>query len=215
MDPHPDAVPDASPYGAGKAREEPGTRAAAATLPKLRGPPGIWKIRRNSVKHRALPLGLLFTFAVWGCAKPSLNSYQPKNQDEAQIVTSLMRIPNGINARSLEMLMQPYADDVYVGNFQKYMGVADRTSASSISKADLRAAYVQLFRSVKDVSMDVKDFQLTLAGDRAVVEARTELLYKNEAGRGEKKKGEVIVNDVTWRMRRTPLGWKIVEEIWR
>ena len=172
-------------------------------------------MRRNSVRHRALPLGLLFTFAVWGCAKPSLDSYQPKNQDEAQIVNLLMRIPNGVNARSLDMLMQPYADDVYVGNFQKYMGVADRASVTTLSKADLRAAYFQLFRSVKDVSMSVKDFELTLSGDRATVEARTEMVYKNEAGRGEKKKGELIVNEVTWRMRRTPLGWKIVEEIWR
>jgi len=172
------------------------------------------------VRHRVLPLGFLLAFAVSGCAAQSLDSYQPKTQDETQIVNSLMRIPNGIKARSVELLMQPYADDAYIGNFQKYLGVAGPTAAVSLSKEGLRAAYVQLFRSIKDISMDVKDFRLTsLTGDRATVEARTELLYKVEAGRGEKKKGEkrdeVLANDVTWRMRRTPGGWKIVEEIWR
>ncbi len=167
------------------------------------------------MRDRALPLGFLLAFAVSGCATASLDSYQPKNQDETQIVNSLMRIPNGFKSRSVELMMLPYADDVYVGNFQKYLGVAGRTAAISLSKAELQATYVQLFRSVKDISMEVKDFRLTLAGDRAVVEARTELLYKGEAGRGEKKTGEVIVNEVTWRLRRTPAGWKIVEEIWR
>ncbi len=171
------------------------------------------------MNHRALPLGCLLAFAVSGCAAPSLDTYQPKNQDETQIVTSLMRIPNGVKARSVELLMQPYADDAYVGNFQKYLGVAGPTAAVSLSKAELRATYAQLFRSIKDISMDVKDFRLTLTGDRATVEARTELPFKAEAGRGEKKKSgkqeDVLVNDVTWRLRRTPNGWKIVEEIWR
>jgi hypothetical protein len=157
---------------------------------------------------------LLLAFTVSGCATASLDSYQPKNQDEAQIVTSLMRIPNGVKSRSVELLMQPYADDLYVGNFHKYMGVADRTTAGRLSKAELRAAYDELFRAVKDISMDVKDFRLTLTGDRAVVNARTDLLFKREAGRGEKKTGDVIVNQVTWRLRRTPVGWKIFEEIW-
>ena len=49
---------------------------------------------------------------------------------------------------------------------------------------------------------------------RAVAEARTELLFKMEAGRGERRE-QVFVNDVTWRLRRTPGGWKIVEEIWQ
>ncbi len=171
------------------------------------------------MRHRALPLGFLLATAVSGCAAPSLDTYQPKNQDETQIVTSLMRIPNGVKSRSVELLMQPYADDAYVGNFQKYLGVAGPTAAVSLSKAELRATYAQLFRSIKDISMDVKDFRLTLTGDRAVVEARTELVFKAEAGRGERKKAgkqeDVLVNDVTWRLRRTPNGWKIVEEIWR
>jgi hypothetical protein len=41
MDPYPHAVPGASPHGAGQAREEPGTRAGPATLPKLRCPPAV------------------------------------------------------------------------------------------------------------------------------------------------------------------------------
>jgi ketosteroid isomerase-like protein len=75
-------------------------------------------------------------------------------------------------------------------------------------------AYSELFRASKEISMDVKDFRLTRGGDRAVAEARTELLLKLEGGRREKK-DQVFVNDVTWRLRRTPGGWKIVEEIWQ
>jgi hypothetical protein len=63
--------------------------------------------------------------------------------------------------------------------------------------------------------MDVKDVHMTIGGDRAVVEAKTELLLKNEAGRGESKQGDIFRNEVVWRMQRTPLGWKIVEEIWQ
>jgi len=167
------------------------------------------------VRHRVLPVGVLFAIAVSGCvASTNLEAYRPKDQDEAQILSMLLRIPEGIKSRSLNLIMLPYAEDVYVGNFQKYLGVAGPTAPLSLSKADLRTAYFELFRSVKDVSMDVKNFRLTLSGDRAVAEARTELLFKLEAGRKEKRE-QVFVNDVTWRLRRTPGGWKIVEEIWQ
>jgi ketosteroid isomerase-like protein len=166
------------------------------------------------VKFRVPVLGALLALAGWGCASTTLESYDPKSQDEAQVVSMLRRIPNGIKVRSLDLIMQPYAEDVFIGNFQRYLGVAAPTAPQAISKADLRLAYAQLFRAARDFSMDVKDVQLTLSGDRAVVEARTELLLKFEAGRKERKQ-EVFVNDVTWRLRRTPAGWKIVEEIWR
>jgi ketosteroid isomerase-like protein len=150
-----------------------------------------------------------------GCASaPTLESYQPKNPDEAQVVAMLSKIPNGIKIRSLDLILQPYAEDVYVGNFQKYLGVAGPTAPVSISKADLRSVYAQVLRSAKEVEMDVKDFQLTLTGDRAVAQAATELLFKLERGRKETGK-EIFRNEVTWRLRRTPGGWKIVEEIWR
>jgi ketosteroid isomerase-like protein len=150
-----------------------------------------------------------------GCASsPSLQSYQPKNQDEALVVSALMKIPNGIKFRSLDLILQPYADDVYIGNFQKYLGVAGPTAPLSISKADLRSVYTQVFRGAKEVDMDVKEFQLTVMGDRAVALAATELLFKVERGRKETGK-EIYRNEVTWRLRRTPAGWKIVEEIWR
>jgi ketosteroid isomerase-like protein len=110
--------------------------------------------------------------------------------------------------------MLPYADDVYIANFQKYLGVAGPGAPTSLSKAELRLVYAELFRSFKDIGMDVKDVHLTLRGDRAVVEARTELLFKLEAGRREARQ-QTFVNDVTWQMRRTPAGWKIVEETWR
>ena len=160
-------------------------------------------------------LGLWLTIAVSGCASNTLQNYQAKDQDEARVVSALMRIPNGINVRSVELLLQAYADDVYVANFQRYLGVAGSSAPLSLSKADLRVVYTQVFRSAKDVSMDVKNVRLTMVGDRATVEARTEMLFKVEGGRGEKKTGEVYRNDVTWRLRRTPAGWKIVEEIWQ
>ncbi|MEK7203987.1 MAG: nuclear transport factor 2 family protein [candidate division NC10 bacterium] len=167
------------------------------------------------MRHRVLPVGILFAFAVSGCASSSnLEAYRPKDQDEAQIVSMLLRIPEGIKSRSLNLIMLPYAEDVHVGNFQKYLGVASPTAPLSLSRADLRTAYFELFRSVKDISMDVKDFRLTRSGDHAVAEARTELLLKLEGGRKERKE-QVFVNDVTWRLRRTPGGWKIVEETWR
>jgi ketosteroid isomerase-like protein len=61
--------------------------------------------------------------------------------------------------------------------------------------------------------MDVKDFHLQVRGDRAVAEAKTELLFQQEARRGEAR-SQVYRNEVTWRLRRTAGGWKIVEEIW-
>lgn len=164
---------------------------------------------------RSMALAFCLALAAAGCAtNPQLDSYRPKDQDEAQIVSLLMRIPNGVKAKSLDLIMLPYADDVYVGNFQKYLGAAGPTAPLSISKAELREVYTQIFRGAKDISMDVKDFRLHLSGDRAVAEARTELLFKREAGRREPKE-DLYRNDVTWRMRRTPAGWKIVEEIWQ
>lgn len=130
------------------------------------------------------------------------------------VVATLLRIPNGIKARSLDLLMQPYADDVYIGNFQRYLGVAGPGAPLSLTKADLRAAYAQVLKGAKDLSMDVRDLRLTVSGDRAVAEARTELLYKFEASRREARQ-ELFRNDVTWRLRRTPAGWKIAEEIWQ
>jgi len=167
------------------------------------------------VRYRSLVGELLLALAISGCAGSStLEAYRPKGQDEAQLVSILMRIPNGIKAKSLDLIMQPYADNVYVGNFQKYLGVASPTAPLSISKSELRDVYSQIFRNAKDVSMDVKNFKINVSGDWASVTARTELIYKMEAGRREAKQ-QLFVNDVTWRLRRTPAGWKIVEEIWQ
>ncbi|GEM_PF-817985 len=167
------------------------------------------------MSHRSLALGVLLVLAASACVSSStLEGYRAKNQDEALVVTMLLKIPNGIKAKSVEMLLQPYAEDVYVGNFQKYLGVASPTAPLSISKRDLRGVYAEVFRGAKDISMDVKNFRISLSGDHAVAQARTELLYKFEAGRREARQ-QLFVNDVTWRLRRTPAGWKIVEEIWQ
>lgn len=166
------------------------------------------------MKSRFVVAALWFALVASGCAGVSLESYTPKNSDEENIVATLKRIPNGIKARSVDVLMQAYADDLYVGNFNKFMGVATDTSAIRIGKAELRQAYTQVFRAanVKEISMDVRDLRLTVQGDRAVAEAYTELLTKVEAGRKESRQ-EVVRNEVTWRLKRGPLGWKIQEEV--
>jgi ketosteroid isomerase-like protein len=164
------------------------------------------------VSYRLLAATLWLTLAVVGCASTSLESYKPRDDDEALIVKTLRKIPAGIQAKSVELLMQAYADDVYVGNFNRYLGVATDRSALRIGKAELRQAYTQVFRAVKEISMDVKEFRLNLQGDRAVAECYTELLTKVEAGRKESKQ-DLIRNEVTWRLKRGPMGWRVQEEI--
>jgi len=160
-------------------------------------------------------LSPLLALAIAGCAmSPKLESYRPKDADETAIVSTLRKIPYGINAKALDVLLQPYAEDVYVGNFYKYLGAAGPTAPLSISRADLRGVYTDLFRATKGISLDVKDFRLSVTGERAVAFARTELLLTQEGGRREEKE-RLFVNDVTWRLRRTAAGWKIVEEIWQ
>jgi len=144
----------------------------------------------------------------------ALKSYKPKTDDETRIVSILMQISKGMEIKSIEVLMLPYADDVYIGNFQKYIGLSSPGAPTRVSKLELTQAYVQLFKSTKELSMDVTDFRLTVSGDRAVAEGRLEILYKIEAGRKEAR-SDYIRNDVTWRLKRTPLGWKIVEEVYQ
>ena len=143
-----------------------------------------------------------------------IQTYKPKDQDETFIVSTLMKIPDGIKARSLEVLLQPYADNVYVGNFQRYIGVAGPSAPLTVSKRELRLAYTDLLKSSKDITMTVKDFRLNVSGNRAVAEARTELLLKVEGTRYEERQ-QTFLNDVVWRMQKTPAGWKIIEEIWQ
>jgi ketosteroid isomerase-like protein len=151
---------------------------------------------------------------VSGCATGGLESYKTKSDDEALIVAALMKIPNGVKAKSVELMMQAYADDVYVGNFNKYLGVASDPTITRIGKAELRQAYAQVFRSVKDISMEVKDFRLVVQGNRAVAEGNTELLVKVEAGRKEAREN-LIRNEVTWVLKRGPMGWRVQEEVFR
>jgi ketosteroid isomerase-like protein len=168
--------------------------------------------RRRFVKVRRVLCSLWLALIVTGCAGNTLQSYQPKNNDESLIVASLMRIPTGISTKSVETILQAYAEDAYVGNFNKYLGVATDRSAYRIGKPELRQAYTQTFRAVKEISMDVKDFRLTVQGDRAVAEAFTELIVTQEAGRKEAKQN-IVRNEVTWRLKRGPFGWRIQEEV--
>jgi hypothetical protein len=159
-------------------------------------------------------LSLLLTVAIAGCAlTPTLESYRPKNADETAIVSTLLKIPYGMKDKALDVLLLPYAGDVYVGNFNKYLGAAGPFAPLTISRAELRSLYTELFRSSKSLSMDVKNFRLNVTGERAVAFARTELLLTGEGGKPQEKE-RLYINDVTWRMRRTAAGWKIVEEIW-
>ena len=163
---------------------------------------------------RMMAIPLCVALVATGCASVSLKSYKPKSDDETQVVSTLMRISKGMEVQSLQILMQPYADDVYIGNFHKYIGVAAPGAAIRLSKPELAQAYRELFRSTKELSMDITDFRLTMSGDRAVAEGRVEIVYKVEAGRKEARQ-QYIYADVTWRMKRTPLGWKIAEEIYQ
>ena len=163
---------------------------------------------------RMTAMTLSVALIATGCASMSLKAYKPKTEDETQIVSVLMRISKGMEMKSVETVMLPYADDVYIGNFQKYIGVSSPGAPTRVSKLELTQAYVQLFKSTKELSMDITEFRLAVSGDRAVAQGRLELLYKMEAGRGEAK-SDYIRNDVTWRLKRTPLGWKIVEEVYQ
>ena len=166
------------------------------------------------MKFRMVAVSVCIALAAVGCASTSLKSFKSKSDDEAQIVAALMKVSKGMEMKSLELTMQPYADDVYVGNFQKYLGVAAPGADTRISKAELGQAYRQLFRMAKELSLDITDFRLTVSGDRAVAEGRAEILYKIEVGRKESR-DNYIRNDVVWRLKRTPLGWKIVEEVYQ
>jgi ketosteroid isomerase-like protein len=161
-----------------------------------------------------MAMTLCVALIATGCASMSLKAYKPKSDDETQVVSVLMRISKGMEIKSIEVLMLPYADDVYIGNFHKYLGVASPGAPTRVSKLELAQAYAQLFKSTKELSMDITDFRLTVSGDRAVAEGRVEVLYKLEAGRGEAR-SDYIRNDVTWRLKRTPLGWKIAEEVYQ
>lgn len=166
------------------------------------------------MRHGTVVVGLLLVLTLSGCvSRYDIRDYKPKSPEEAQVVSELLKIPTGINNKAVDIVMQPYADDVYIGNFHKYLGVAAASAPRTISKADLRSVYTQLFKSVKQLSLDVINFKLTVTGDRAAAEARFELLIKQEAGRFEAKQ-ETIRNDILWRLKRTPAGWKIQEEIY-
>ena len=163
---------------------------------------------------RMMAMTLCVALIATGCASMSLKAYKPKTEDEAQVVSVLMRISKGMEMKSVETIMLPYADDVYIGNFHKYLGVATPGAPTRVSKSELAQSYFQLFRSTKELSMDITEFRLAVSGDRAVAEGRLELLYKIEAGRHEAR-SDYIRNDVTWRLKRTPLGWKIAEEVYQ
>ncbi len=165
------------------------------------------------VTRPGLALSLAAALVVSACATaPTLSNYQPKSPEEAMVVSVLQRIPNGIKAGSADIIALAYADDVFIGNFNKYLGVAGMGAPTSLrGKEEIRAVYAGLLHDTKDLSLEVRNFRLTLTGDRAVAEALLELNLKLPGGRKEMRE-DWVRNDVVWRMRRTPAGWKIYEE---
>jgi ketosteroid isomerase-like protein len=161
-----------------------------------------------------LVIGTLVVLA--GCTQVTVSNYPAKTQDEEQIVQVFNRIAGGVKSQSPNLIMQAYADDVYVGNFNKWVGVSKERENTSLNKAGLRQVYVKLFRatSVKEMSMEITRFQVTVTGDRASATGRTEIRFKLEAARKEARE-DTILNDVLWRLKRGPGGWKIVEEIYQ
>ena len=157
--------------------------------------------------------GLALALLLGGCAT-TLEHYKAKSPEESLVLTTLMRIPNGIRAKSVEAIMLAYADDAYIGNFNKFIGVANPGGRNSLKKQELRGVYLDIFKGTKDVSLDVKEFSLSVSGDRAVAQGHTELLLKMEGGRQDKRE-DIIRNDVLWRLQRTPHGWRIKEEIYQ
>jgi len=165
------------------------------------------------VTHRFVFCCLAFALLAGGCAV-TLETYKAKSPEEGQVLTSLMRLPNGIRARSVDTLLLAYAEDAYIGNFHKNIGMASPGSRPTLKKSDLRAFYADLFKNTKDVSLEVKEFQLSVSGDRAVAQGYAEFLIKVEGGKQDKR--EITNrNNVLWRLQRTPLGWRIKEEIYQ
>jgi hypothetical protein len=168
-----------------------------------------------------LPMLAGFVFLAGCGGPPKLVSFKPKNQDEAVIAAQVMKIQNGMNLRSIDLMMQPYAEDAYIGNFHKYLGIASPGAFRSITKQQLRGAYTDLFKAVKDLQMEITEFDLTVVGDRASGRGKIEIVLKTEKGKGEHKRGSAgasgdsIVNEVIWRMKKMPEGWKIQEEIFQ
>ena len=168
------------------------------------------------MRSRTVGFAVGMLFALAGCSAMTLSNYTPKSADEEQIVQVFRKIQQGVNSRSPDIVMQAYADDLYVGNYNKWVGVSRERQNTSLDKAGLRQVYTKLFKasSVKDISMEITGFKLTVTGDRAAAEGRQELRARLEAGRRESR-DDNIRNDVVWRLKRGPGGWKIVEEVYQ
>lgn len=163
--------------------------------------------------HRFVMCCLAFALLAGGCAT-TLENYKAKSPDEAQILTTLNRIPNGIRARSVETILLAYADDAFVGNFHKNLGVANPGGNTTLKKPELRYVYADMFKNTKDVALQIREFQLTVSGDVAVARGNAEMIIKIEGGKYDKREN-TIVNEILWRLRRTPYGWRILEEIYQ
>jgi hypothetical protein len=155
----------------------------------------------------------VFGLLAAGCAT-TLENYKAKTPEEAQVLATLMRIPNGLKARSVETILLAYADDAYIGNFHKNIGIANPGARTTMKKADLRYVYADLIKNTIDIALEVKEFRLSIKGDRAVAEGDVEFVIKVEGGRQDKRE-QVIRNQILWRIQRTPHGWRIKEEIYQ
>jgi ketosteroid isomerase-like protein len=168
--------------------------------------------RRDVVAHRFLLVGLLSVLLLGGCAT-TLENYKAKSPEEELVLTTLRRIPRGIQVQSVDHIMLSYADDLYVGNFHKFLGVPNPGGMNTLTKANLRVVYKELFEGSKGASLEIRDFRLSVSGNRAVAEGISEILLKLEGSKKDKRE-EMIRNEVLWRLQKTPHGWQIKEEIY-
>jgi ketosteroid isomerase-like protein len=158
----------------------------------------------------------VYSLLLAGCGgPPTLERFKPANQDEAVIASQILKIQNGINTRSLDLVMQPYAEDAFIGNFHKYLGVATPGALRSVTRVQLRMAYNDLFRAVKEVSIEITNFRLTISGNSAAALGKVEMVYSVERSRGDSKRPDIVQNEVLWRMKKGPTGWRIAEEIYQ
>jgi len=97
------------------------------------------------------------------------------------------------------------------------LGIASLGAPIRISKNELRQVYTQFFKNSKEFSADIRDFQVTVQGDRATAEGLLDVQWQLQ-GEVKVKKDErqvTIQNPVLWRLRRGPDGWRIYEEIYQ
>jgi len=80
--------------------------------------------------------------------KHVLKAYKPKSDDETQVVSVLMRISKGMEIKSIEVLMLPYAT-TSTSELPQIPRRRQSRGPDRVSKLELAQAYAQLFSRPK------------------------------------------------------------------